>query len=289
MATKAQKLDISATLDVVVLCYNEENTIASCLEALKTQERLRSIIVVDNNSSDNSVKIVKKQAKKDSRIILLHEKRQGAVYARETGFNAAKTDVVARIDADTRVRPGWSEAILEYYKENPSISAATGDVRYDDIPFRTFVHFIGKTFFVHVSGLMHKGQSILYGANMSIRRSAWNEVSKALPYDKEHMEDLAIQLALQDKGHRIGFIVDAPADVSLRRMRTTPKALIQYNNRAVNTYTVMGKPRQAMLLKPMFLLFNVGNIAFSYLLRFYNPDTQRFQWKPEDFGDRTLP
>src|ERR1700722_13666836 len=91
-------------LSIVVIAYNEEEYLRQCLEAIKQQlYPPEEVIVVNNNSTDKTVKI----AQSFPFVKLIHEKEQGMIPARNAGFDAAKGDLLARIDADTRPPVDW--------------------------------------------------------------------------------------------------------------------------------------------------------------------------------------
>ncbi len=99
-------------ISVIVPAYNEEKGIRKTVERVK---RVRfpekaEIIVVDDGSSDNTYAEANKI--KNVRIIR-HAKNMGKAAALETGFKAAKSDVVATIDADCTYPP---EAIPKMLK-----------------------------------------------------------------------------------------------------------------------------------------------------------------------------
>src|ERR1035437_9820650 len=84
-------------VSVVIPAYNEEKYIGACLDSLMDQkEKPDEIIVVNNNSTDNTAKIVKKYP-----VRLINEEQQGMIPARNRGFNEAKFEIIARTDADT--------------------------------------------------------------------------------------------------------------------------------------------------------------------------------------------
>ncbi|PPR26234.1 MAG: UDP-Glc:alpha-D-GlcNAc-diphosphoundecaprenol beta-1,3-glucosyltransferase WfgD [Alphaproteobacteria bacterium MarineAlpha9_Bin4] len=71
-----------------------ENTIKSVLEQ---SYKVDEIIVVDNNSTDNTCELVKN---KFPNVRLLRENQQGVSYARNTGINNAKNNWIAFLDSD---------------------------------------------------------------------------------------------------------------------------------------------------------------------------------------------
>ncbi len=79
----------------VLPCKDEEKTIGLCINKIKKELPAAEIIVVDNNSRDDSVKIAKSKGVK-----VIKEKKQGYGYALRKGFNEAKGEYVIFGDAD---------------------------------------------------------------------------------------------------------------------------------------------------------------------------------------------
>lgn len=95
------------TLTVVIPAYNEETTIGRALDALLAEgDQIDEIIVVDNNCTDDTVAVAQAH-EAAGRLRIITEEQPGLIPARNAGIAAAKTPIVARIDADTIVQPGW--------------------------------------------------------------------------------------------------------------------------------------------------------------------------------------
>ena len=74
-------------LSVIVLLYNNENYIENCLKSIISQGYKNiEIIVVNDGSTDNSLKIAKKIASTDSRIRIVDRENGGRSVARNTGI-----------------------------------------------------------------------------------------------------------------------------------------------------------------------------------------------------------
>lgn len=278
------------TLDVVIPCYNEENEIADCLEALLAQKHeLTRIIIVDNNSTDTTAKLLAKYAKKHSEIYLLKETQQGIEYARDTGINASRADIVARIDADTRVLEGWARAIREFYANNPTIAAGSGATEFYDLPFRRFTNIMAW-FFTTSSNRLVAHSSNLYGANMTIRVAAWKDIVDTLPTRNQRiMEDLSISLALQKKDYHVAHISKAKAHVSGRRIRSHPRDFYHYNKRWPATYRAMGFTRQARRIAVVAWFGCIAQAIASLGFLFYDPHTTKFSMRRYKHGYETRP
>lgn len=92
-------------VSVIVPCYNVEKYVKRCLESL-TQQTFQDIeiICVDDNSNDNTLKILRNYARKDKRIqVIKKQKNQGVAVARNDGLKKARGTYVSFVDPDDYV------------------------------------------------------------------------------------------------------------------------------------------------------------------------------------------
>ncbi|GAA2624696.1 glycosyltransferase family 2 protein [Paractinoplanes durhamensis] len=199
-------------ISVVVPVYNEEQFIRSCLDAVLAQrEPVHEVIVVDNGSGDDTLGVLGEYA---GRVTLLHEPRRGVQHARNRGFDAASGDVIGRIDADTRLGPGWSRAVRETFAD-PVVQAATGPVAYYDVALARLIDSGDAVFRRAWSG---GPLDWLLGANMAIRASAWRRVRPALCVDEQVHEDIDLGIHLHGEGSAAVFATGMRAGTSARRI-----------------------------------------------------------------------
>ena len=88
-------------LSIIIPIYNAEGFLVECLDSIVSQTlRDIEIICVDDGSKDNSLKILKDYASKDSRFKILIQLNQGAGVARNLGIQNSKSDYIHFMDAD---------------------------------------------------------------------------------------------------------------------------------------------------------------------------------------------
>lgn len=223
-------------VSVVIPVYNEERYLRACLKSIFDQEESPDeVIVVDNNSTDRSVEIAK-----EFPVKILHEKHQGISWTRNKGFNAAKYDIIARTDADTRVPKNWVKRIKKTFAKDKTLIGLSGPAHFYDaskamealnIPTFMFLDSLYRLFVKH---------AFLFGPNLSIRKSAWEKVKKEVCMnDSQVHEDMDLSMHLAKYG-KLKFDLKFPVYSSSRRLKDAT-AYVDYPYRSVKTITIHKK------------------------------------------------
>ena len=122
-------------LSFVVPAYNEEAYLADCLESILVQTRslpvATEIIVVNNASTDGTVAIARRYG---SEVTPMDEPRKGLPHARQAGFDATSGELIANVDADSRLPEGWVAQVLAEFEGRPGMLALSGPLVYFDLP-----------------------------------------------------------------------------------------------------------------------------------------------------------
>lgn len=88
-------------ISIIVPVYNIESYLRKCLDSIREQAYQNlEIILIDDGSTDNSGKICDEYREKDSRIVVIHQKNQGALSARNTGIEHASGQYIGFVDGD---------------------------------------------------------------------------------------------------------------------------------------------------------------------------------------------
>lgn len=268
-------------ISVVLPAHNEAEVISDCLSRLVTQDGpIAEILVVDNNSTDSTAALVADASARDTRVVLLTETRPGVAYARYAGFAAARGDVIASIDSDTRVDPGWAAAIAAAFDDHPQVVAGTCPMLMFDLPFqRAYARRI-RRLEDRARRRLDSGRltpvPALSGANSAIRRDAWTAIAHRVSYRPDLFEDLDRSLLLRDAGHPTTVVPGMSATVSGRRLLSGPRAFLRYAACGPRTYLLHGKKGMAVAAWIANLLTLLRTLALLPANRAWDPDRHAF-------------
>lgn len=180
------------TISVVIPVHDDAEELRACLELLAAQTRTPDeIVVVDNASTDDSAEVARAHG---ARVV--EEPRLGIPPAAATGYDAARGDVIARLDADSRPGPDWI-AQVERAMADPAVDAVTGAGHFHDLPpvvrQLAVLAYLGAYFVLTHLAL---GHTPLWGSSMALRRTSWERVRDDVHrYDDVHDDmDLAFVL-----------------------------------------------------------------------------------------------
>jgi glucosyl-dolichyl phosphate glucuronosyltransferase len=178
-------------VSVIVCTYNRAQSLMDTLQALVVQETPLSlrweIIIVDNNSRDNTWEVVKDFAhKSEISVTYTFEPRQGQSHARNAGLKIARGEIIAFTDDDVipakswvakicigldrgaadgiggRILPKWEASVPEWLEGNPHIWWCIALLDSEKVESLAWPEV--------------KGGAQIWGANMAFRRSLFQDV-----------------------------------------------------------------------------------------------------------------
>lgn len=218
-------------VSIVIPVYNEALELDACLQAIARQTvQPLEVIVVDNNSTDTSREV----AQKYDFVTLFSESKQGVVHARTTGFNAARGEIIGRIDADTILSDGWVAQVQNIFMDQ-DLDAMSGAATYYNMSAAKLFN-AGDLRLRRYLARKLEGSLYLWGANMAVRRSAWMHIRNELCSLNGMHEDYDIGLHLQQRGYTVGFCEDLTVGVSSRRIDVSYIEFMRYTLASPRTY-----------------------------------------------------
>jgi cellulose synthase/poly-beta-1,6-N-acetylglucosamine synthase-like glycosyltransferase len=174
------------TVSVVIPVRDDAEHLRACLRALAAQTVAPDeIVVVDNASSDDSAEVARAAG---ARVVV--EPVVGIPAAASTGYDAARSEVIARLDADCVPPADWIERLGDVLVARPDVAAVTGAARFLDGPRAlrgvAAVAYLGAYF---ASVTLALGHPPLFGSNFALRRDAWREVRQEVHREGTHLHD----------------------------------------------------------------------------------------------------
>ncbi len=225
-------------LSFVVPAYNEEAYLPACLESILTQidpatsglaPGTCEIIVVNNASTDRTREV----ALRYPGVTVVDEPRKGLTFARQAGFAASTGDLIANVDSDSRLTPGWVAKVLSTFAEAEANSTAKIDARplaafsgplvyYDLTPRqRVLVHVFYMTAWMTyaINRYILRVGSMVQGGNFVVSRKALAAIGGFNLAISFYGEDTDIARRLNDVGE-VRFTFDLKMSSSARRLKS---------------------------------------------------------------------
>lgn len=111
-------------VSVILPFYNPGARLKNAVESVLNQTvEINELLLINNNSDRESVAWAENCANKHPRVSLLHEKKQGVAHAMNCGLRNARSEWIARIDADDSWKANKLEKQWQFAKEHPNVQA----------------------------------------------------------------------------------------------------------------------------------------------------------------------
>jgi glycosyltransferase involved in cell wall biosynthesis len=202
-------------LSIVICTYNRAEWLGRCLASLEPQcvdaNRVETI-VVDNNSTDETKRVVENFSTRLANFRYVFEETQGLSHARNRGIREALGEYIAYLDDDAVASSNWVNATIVFFETHPDASAVGGPF----IPFSTvpippwFPSEYGRW---RLEGGTRKigPNEWISGLNMAFRKQALIDAGGFDPYlgmtgnTVSYGEDTNLLLGLQAGNHNVYY------------------------------------------------------------------------------------
>ncbi len=205
---------------VIVVNWNSGNDLLKCLSALKNQTRLpKQIIVVDNASSDDSLKGIEEKFQHVELIRL--DTNTGFSHANNLGVKKVRDcDWIAFLNPDAFAEPDWLKNLLGATGQNPECAFFGSHMRRHG----TLDELDGTGDIYHVSGLAwrrdhglsasatKRASGVVFSACAAaamIRKDVFLEVGGFDENFNSYFEDVDLGFRIRLLGHRCFYVADA--------------------------------------------------------------------------------
>lgn len=224
-------------ISVIIPAYNEEATIKKCLASIFNQDFPKDnyeVIVVNNNSADKTAEIVKKNF---PQARLIHEKKQGVVFARIKGVESARGKIITFTDADSIAKNYWLKNIAKAFQD-PKVTAVGAITKLDpETPISKLAEpIINK---------LNSAFKIMSGFDLSFRKEAYHKIGGFSP--KINLaEDFYLSIKIKKTG-KVVILKDNAVVASSRRF--TKKEFFPYAGKYLFNVTSIALFNQALFFQ----------------------------------------
>jgi len=242
---------------VIVCTYNRCQNLPSCLATLASQEGVQAIdwevLVVDNNSSDDTPKTVERLSRElPIKVRYVREAQQGLNYARNRGVTGSQSTHFTFVDDDIHVSPQWLAALHQAFAQTDA-DAVGGRIHLDPslelpqwiVPGSEIAGFLGYQDFGDESFRMDGRSKYPFGGNMSFHRRVVERIGLFDP-----------KLGRKGEGRRRGELFKGAETDYFHRLAATAGARIFYEPRAIVYHRV--QPHQLQQRYFLTIHFNAG-------------------------------
>jgi len=202
--SKRVKLNKLPNVSVIVPAHNEQDSIERTIKSLLKLDYPKNkleIIVVDDESTDNTANIVKKF--KQVRLIYNKHKGVGKASAVNAGIKSAKGEFFGVLDADSEVDKDALKTVLTYFT-NEKVGCVITPIKVIEVKnLYRGLQKIEYTFTAMIRELMSRINTLYYSHGvLSVLRTGL--IKKLGYFDENNLtEDLEIAMRLKSKGYEI--------------------------------------------------------------------------------------
>lgn len=115
-------------ISVLIPCYNEESTVAACIESVLSQRRPADEIIVVNDGSTDGTRAVLASFGHSITVVETSKNTGNKSYAQEYGLRFVTGDVFVTTDADSVLSPDFLARIEKDFRD-PKVEAVAGYIK----------------------------------------------------------------------------------------------------------------------------------------------------------------
>jgi cellulose synthase/poly-beta-1,6-N-acetylglucosamine synthase-like glycosyltransferase len=195
--------DYEPDVSILVPCYNEEKTIARCLNAifsLNYPKNKTEVIVINDGSTDRTEKILA-EFKKRFNIQVINGNHEGKACSLNKALTKASYDIIFTVDADTFVDQNSLRRLVRPFNDK-RVGATNGSWTVEE---NSLLNVMQKIEF-HYNNLVRKGFSKLFGNGIwffgSFACYRKDVLKKINGFSKTLTEDMDIALRIYNAGYK---------------------------------------------------------------------------------------
>ncbi|RMF28484.1 MAG: glycosyltransferase [Cyanobacteria bacterium J083] len=271
---------------VAICTYNGSKTLSQVLDKLRSQANVEQlnweILVIDNNSTDDTAKIVETYQlvwTESYPLKYFFEPQQGLAFARRCAIQESNSPLIGFLDDDNLPEENWVAAAYSFAQEHPQAGAYGGQIhgKFEVEPpanFGRIARFFALIEGDHTYCYNEKYQNSKIrmfppGAGIVIRKQAWLESIPPQPLLPQTNEDLEMLSQIWQQGWQIWFNAQMHLDHLIPASRFEKSYLKKFfrQNGLMRYYVRMlrYKPWQQALMTPVYLVNDLKKLIMHLL------------------------
>ena len=188
-------------VSVIVPAYKVEDFLPKCIESILAQSyKNLEIILIEDGSPDACGKICDEYAKKDKRIIAIHQKNKGLSAVRNLGIKKASGDFICFVDSDDYIDREYVARLVEGVTSSNGVDIAVCGFN-EELPDNKVISGADATI-----GLLVGRENIdIVSWNKLYRKSLFTDNNIWFPVGRYH-EDALTTYKLYSKSNKVSYI-----------------------------------------------------------------------------------
>jgi len=205
-------------VSIIIPNFNGEKYLSTCLSSVsKSSYRNFEVILVDDGSTDKSLKIIHKFLKKDKRFKLLkNEKNLGAAASRNKAVKVAKGEILVFLDNDTEVDKAWLKELVNPLLKDKKNGAAQSLIL--DFERRSLIQMAGGLLmpqtgwllpfyqwekYPKVKNKLKEREIVAISASLAVKKDVFEKIGGFDEKEAVYTEDLDFSWRVWVVGYRI--------------------------------------------------------------------------------------
>ena len=230
------------SVTIIVPARNEEQNIERCVNSLLAQRypvEKFSIIVIDDQSTDNTAGIVKRIAAESLIPVVLFsvkdfpEVHSPKIRALTHGIQHSSSTIIATTDADCVAHPDWIQTVVSHFQDN--VGVVTGLTVYEKrkeisslfwgVQFLDFISYNA----IAAGAIGLNSVLLTNGSNMAFRREAFDECGgfEAIKHINTGDDSLLGQKIAESGKWKARFVIEPGGAIVTQPVRTVKEVFHQ--------------------------------------------------------------
>lgn len=198
-------------VSVIIATRDRPQELSQCLAHLFCQTYTPFEVIVVDNSENESLSFMVVRSFQKARYIRVNPKTKNPALMRNCGINKSKGEILAFIDDDSVVMPGWMQALADAFKDK-NVGGVTGRVIEDD-QTEIETERIGRfsptgEITMNFNNRIKKKVDVdfLYGCNMAVSRNALQKSGLYDPWFGITYEEQDLSFRIQEATFSLKYI-----------------------------------------------------------------------------------